>query len=42
MTLSSEFGIELDAKDASPKNLKNLDNIVALVERKLAEKNENA
>ncbi|MBR4363934.1 MAG: acyl carrier protein [Prevotella sp.] len=42
MTLSSEFGIELDAKDASPKNLKNLDNIVALVERKLAEKNGNA
>ena len=42
MTLSSEFGIELDAKDASPKKLKNLDNIVALVERKLAEKNGNA
>lgn len=42
MTLSSEFGIELDSKDASPKNLKNLDNIVALVERKLAEKNGNA
>ena len=41
MTLSSEFGIELELKDATPKNLKNLDNIVALVERKLSEKNEN-
>ena len=42
MTLSSEFGIELDSKDATPKNLKNLDNIVALVEMKLAEKNGNS
>lgn len=42
MTLSSEFEIELDSKDATPKNLKNLDNIVALVEKKLAEKNENS
>lgn len=42
MTLSSEFDIELDSKDATPKNLKNLDNIVALVEMKLAEKNGNS
>lgn len=42
MTLSSEFGIELDSKDATPKNFKNLDNIVALVEMKLAEKNGNS
>lgn len=42
MTLSSEFGIELESTDATPKNLKNLDNIVALVEKKLAEKNENS
>lgn len=38
MMLSDEFGIELDAKDATPKNLKTLDSIVALVERKLSEK----
>jgi len=38
MTLSDEFGIVLDSKDATPKNLKTLDSIVALVEKKLAEK----
>ena len=38
MMLSDEFGIELEATDATPKNLKTLDSIVALVERKLAEK----
>ena len=38
MMLSDEFGIELDSKDATPKNLKTLDSIVALVEKKLAEK----
>lgn len=38
MTLSAEYGIELEAKDATPKNLKSLDSIVAMVERKLAEK----
>lgn len=42
MTLSSEFGIELESKDATPKNFKSLDNIVALVETKLAEKNEHS
>ena len=40
MTLSAEYGIELEAKDATPKNLKNLDNIVAMVEEKLRVKNE--
>ncbi len=38
MMLSDEYGIELDEKDATPKNLKTLDSIVALVEKKLAEK----
>lgn len=38
MTLSDEFGIKLEYKDATPKNLKNLDNIVAMVEQKLSEK----
>lgn len=38
MTLSTEYGIELEARDATPKNLKSLDSIVAMVERKLAEK----
>jgi len=38
MMLSDEFGIVLDSKDATPKNLKTLDSIVALVEKKLAEK----
>jgi acyl carrier protein len=38
MKLSDEYGIKLDAQDATPKNLKTLDSIVALVERKLNEK----
>lgn len=38
MALSDEFGIKLEFKDATPKNLKNLDNIVAMVEQKLAER----
>ncbi len=38
MALSNEYGIELEARDATPKNLKNLDNIVKMVEQKLAEK----
>jgi acyl carrier protein len=38
MTLSSEFGIELEAKDATPKNLRTLDSIVQMVEQKLKEK----
>ncbi|MBR5907289.1 MAG: acyl carrier protein [Bacteroidales bacterium] len=36
MTLSEEYHIKLDAKDATPKNLKSLDSLVALVENKLA------
>lgn len=39
MTLADEFKVELDATDATPRNLKSLDSIVALVERKLEEKN---
>lgn len=35
MMLSDEFNIKLDASDATPKNLKTLDSIVALVESKL-------
>lgn len=38
MLLSDKYGIKLETKDATPKNLKTLDSIVALVERKLAEK----
>lgn len=38
MTLSDEFGIKLESTDATPKNLMTLDSIVALVEKKLAEK----
>ena len=37
MTLSDEYGIQLEASDATPRNLKNLDSIVAMVERKMAE-----
>jgi len=38
MMLSDKYGIKLEASDATPKNLKTLDSIVALVERKLSEK----
>ena len=38
MLLSDKFGIKLESTDATPKNLKTLDSIVALVEKKLAEK----
>ena len=38
MTLSDEFGIKLESTDATPKNLKTLDSIGALVEKKLSEK----
>ena len=37
MTLSAEYGIELEAKDATPKTL---DSIVAMVEEKLKVKSE--
>ncbi len=35
MMLADEFGIKLEASDATPKNLKSLDSIVAMVEGKL-------
>lgn len=38
MTLAQEYGISLEAEDATPKNLKNLDSICELVQRKLNEK----
>ena len=38
MTLSNEYGIDLEANDATPKNLKNLDSLCALVREKLKEK----
>lgn len=38
MTLSAEFGIELEAKDATPRNLRSLDSIVLMVEQKLKDK----
>ena len=38
MTLSDYYDISLEAVDATPKNLRTLDSLVALVERKLAEK----
>ncbi len=37
MSLSDEYGIQLEASDATPRNLKNLDSIVAMVEKKMAE-----
>ncbi len=38
MTLADEYGIKLEAADATPKNLKSLDSLVAMVENKLAQK----
>jgi acyl carrier protein len=37
MTLSDAFGIKLEATDATPRNLKSLDSIVAMVEKHLQE-----
>ncbi len=37
MLLSDEYGIKLDATDATPRNFKSLDSLVALVEQKLNE-----
>ena len=37
MTLSDEYHIELDSRDATPKNLRTLDSIAAMVEEKLRE-----
>lgn len=38
MMLSDEFDIKLEATDATPKNLKSIDSIVALVSKKIAER----
>lgn len=40
MTLSQKYNIVLEVEDATPKNLKNLDSIVAMVERKVVQKNQ--
>ena len=40
MALSAEYGIELEARDATPKNLRDLESIVAMVEEKLKVKSE--
>ena len=40
MTLSQKYDIVLEVEDATPKNLRNLDSIVAMVERKVAQKNQ--
>lgn len=37
MTLSDEYGIQLEASDATPRNLKNIDSIVAMVEKKITQ-----
>lgn len=42
MILSQEFGIELEFRDATPKNFRSLDTLVELVERKLSEKHDKA
>ena len=38
MLLSKEYGIELESQDATPKNLRSIDSLSALVDKKLAEK----
>ena len=38
MTLSKAYGIDLESPDVTPKNFKNLDSLVALVQKKIAEK----
>lgn len=38
MALSQYYGIDLESEDATPKNFRNLDSLVALVQRKLNEK----
>jgi acyl carrier protein len=37
MLLSDEYHITLDAHDATPKNFRNIDAIVAMVEKKFAD-----
>ncbi len=38
MLLSDEYRVKLESSDVTPKNFRTLDSIVALVNRKLAEK----
>ena len=38
MTLSDAYNITLDATDATPRNLRSLDSLVALVQSKLGQK----
>lgn len=38
MMLSDAYGIKLEHSDVTPKNFKNIDSLVKLVEAKLAEK----
>lgn len=38
MMLSEKYDIVLEAEDATPKNLKSLESLAALVEKKLSEK----
>ena len=38
MSLSDKYSIKLEAVDATPRNLKTLDSIVTMVQRKLQEK----
>lgn len=38
MLLSDKYDIKLDSSDVTPKNLKSLESLAALVERKIAEK----
>ncbi len=38
MLLSAEYGIELEASDATPKNFMSLDSIVEMVKSKLQDK----
>ena len=40
MTLSQKYNIVLEVEDAKPKNLRNLDSIVTMVERKVEQKNQ--
>ena len=42
MILSQEYNIELESRDATPKNFKSLDTLVDLVQSKLAEKDAKA
>ena len=37
MSLADKYGIRLEARDATPKNLMTLDSIVAMVKQKLQE-----